>query len=98
MTGFDETVDCEAHGKQQETFVCQHISNSLTTGAPFGFWWSSVQRDEPRPDAWCTPCNEVIAASGGEWTEEATAFARVKLICGSCYDRAKEMVFSSSIH
>ena len=27
----------------------------------------------------------------GEWTDEAAAFAGVKILCAQCYDRAKRM-------
>jgi hypothetical protein len=84
------SVECNEHGMQDETFVCQHIVQGLREGVAYGFWWA----DDPatrRPDAWCTACNEMVAASDGEWTPEAAAFARVKLLCGACYDRAKGM-------
>jgi hypothetical protein len=32
-------VQCETHGWQEESFVCQHIATSLQTGVPVGFHW-----------------------------------------------------------
>jgi hypothetical protein len=33
----------------------------------------------------------VVAGTGGEWTPDAEKLAGVKLLCGLCYDTAKEM-------
>lgn len=81
------TVRCSEHGEQEETFVCQHIVETLRDGMPRGFFWS-IARDVPRPDA-CSACNDTVAAAGGDWTPEAEAAAGVRLLCGACYDRAK---------
>jgi hypothetical protein len=83
------TIDCEQHGQQPETFVCQHIVESLQTGNQVGFWWAS-EHGNPRPDAWCTACNELVREAGGEWDDQTESFASVKLLCGACYDRARE--------
>lgn len=86
----DNFVECDEHGLQQATFVCQHIILGLREDKPYGFWWSS-DSNNPRPDAWCTACDEYLASSGGEWNDKTEAFAGVTLLCGSCYDRAREM-------
>ena len=83
-------VACREHGSQDETFVCQHIVQGLREGVSYGFWWET-ESGNPRPDAWCTACNELVGAAAGEWTDEAMAFASVKLLCALCYDRAKGM-------
>jgi hypothetical protein len=44
-----------------------------------------------RPDAWCSDCEEVRVAEGGDWTDAAMAFVQAKLLCGGCYDRAKKI-------
>jgi len=85
-----KTVECNIHGSQPETFVCQHIVQGLVEGVPYGFWWGANSEDA-RPDAWCTLCNELLAAAGGEWTDEILAVAQVTLLCGACYDKAKTM-------
>jgi hypothetical protein len=85
-----QSVECGQHGHQDETFVCQHIVQGLRDQVPYGFWWAS-DPGNPRPGAWCTACNEVVAATGGEWTEDAERFAGVQLLCGRCYDLAKAM-------
>ena len=79
---------------QQATYVCQHILQTLRDGIPRGFWSSSESPENPRPDSWCSECEEVANAAGG-WDDESEAFAGVSLLCGSCYDRAKRMNVSS---
>jgi hypothetical protein len=32
-----------------------------------------------------------VQATGGEWNDESEGFAKVSLMCGACYDRAKAM-------
>ena len=83
-------TECHQHGNQDETFVCQHIVHGLREGVAYGFWWET-ESGSSRPDAWCTACEELVAAADGERTEEVVAFASIKLLCGLCYDRAKEM-------
>jgi hypothetical protein len=77
-------VDCDLHGKQQQTFVCEH----LVHGEGLGFFQADEQ-ENPRPDAWCSRC-ELIRQAHGDWTEESEKLLGVKLLCGACYDRAKE--------
>jgi hypothetical protein len=83
-------IECAQHGLQDETFVCQHVVQGLRDGKPYGFWWAS-DSDSPRPDAWCTACDELVAQNDGEWTGDAAASANIKLLCGACYDRARAM-------
>ena len=83
------TVECPEHGRTQATFVCRHLAESLHTGRATGFFTSDAE--QPRPDAWCAACEEMVWRTGGEWTEESEAFAGVTLICGGCYDRARAL-------
>jgi hypothetical protein len=83
-------VQCGTHGWQEQTFVCQHIVQSLHTGIPVGFHWPAEQSDA-RPDAWCLACEEARAQEGGDWTPEVVKRLGVKLLCGSCYDDAKSL-------
>ena len=39
-------IHCCEHGEQEETFVCQHIVETLKDKKPRGFWWSSEQARE----------------------------------------------------
>lgn len=83
-------IHCCNHGEQEETFVCQHIVQGLTDGIPRGFWWAG-ESEQTRPDAWCTLCNELVAESDGEWTDDVLSVAQVSLLCAICYDEAKGM-------
>lgn len=83
-------IHCDKHGDQQETFVCQHIVQTLVDGTPRGFWWAD-DPENPRPDAWCSECDNKVKKTGGEWTGESEAFAGVKLLCGACYDQVKKI-------
>jgi hypothetical protein len=82
-------VECAEHGPQQSTFVCQHVAASLGHRRSVGFWISDAS--EPRPNAWCTECERVVQARGGEWDDESEAFAGVTLLCGACYDEARAL-------
>lgn len=85
-----EKVKCAVHGWQAETFVCQHIWNSLSTGVPVGFHWSAESMSE-HPDAWCSSCEEARREAGGGWTPAVEEKLNVKLLCGACYEHAKRI-------
>jgi hypothetical protein len=82
-------VECSEHGPQEATFVCRHVVGSLRDRQPVGFWTSD--REVPRPDAWCSACQKVVQAAGGEWDDDSEAFAGVTLLCGACYDEARRL-------
>lgn len=84
------TIECDRHGVQEETFVCQHIVQTLSDEKPRGFYWAR-DSEQRRPDAWCSECQARVSATGGEWTEEVLAHAKVKLLCGACYDVASRL-------
>ena len=84
------TTNCSKHGEQQETFVCQHIVQGLHERVAYGFWWAE-NSDNPRPDAWCTMCNDLVKKSHGEWTDQILEISQVQLLCGACYDEAKSI-------
>ena len=44
-----ETIICEMHGKQETTFVCQHLAKSLRTKETVGYFCSTESPDNPRP-------------------------------------------------
>jgi hypothetical protein len=90
MPSKENSVACERHGPQPETFVCQHIVQTLRDRRPVGFYWST-ESQSARPDAWCSACNERVDAAGGEWTPEAEAAAGVSVLCATCYDEAKAL-------
>jgi hypothetical protein len=84
------SIRCAVHGTQQQTLVCQHIVDGLTDKRRVGFFWTSCDIDNPRPDAWCSACNERVASTGGEWVGEAFEHLQPQVLCGVCYDIAKQ--------
>jgi hypothetical protein len=91
VAGEFDAVECPKHGEQDSTFVCRHIVSSLRTGSPVGFIQSVENPEDPRPDAWCSECEKVRIEEGGEWNDQSEAFAGVTLLCGACYDEAREL-------
>jgi len=90
------TVECERHGPQPETFVCQHIVLSLHTRLPVGFFWPR-DTQESRPNAWCAECEARVKAMDGEWTGTAGQELGVSLLCAVCYDEARELNLEGKI-
>ena len=86
----DRVVECESHGPQEAAFVCSHLVASLPLGKAIGFFWAPGEEGS-RGDAWCAECEEVRIRCGGDWNDESEAFAKIKLLCGSCWDRLKEL-------
>ena len=83
-------VECPAHGSQEATYVCHHLAESLRTGKKVGFYCAP----EPRGDAWCAACEEVRVREGGEsgdWNDKSESFAKIKLLCGACYDNVRKL-------
>lgn len=83
------TIRCHEHGEQDETFVCQHIVTGLNKAKHVGFFTASGPTKK-RPDAWCSECNERVARSGGEWVGAALENVNAQLLCGICYDQARD--------
>ncbi|MBO6935407.1 MAG: hypothetical protein JJ863_10550 [Deltaproteobacteria bacterium] len=77
------TVECAAHGSCIATFVCTHLS----VGVGCGFNHPD-DPDDPYPDSWCDACDALYMREG-DWTEAATAFADVTLLCSGCWVAAR---------
>lgn len=90
MSDEPKYVECGEHGREQATFVCRHIVQTLRDGEARGFFSSGESPDNPRPDAWCGDCEDLVNRVG-EWNDESEAFAGVSLLCGACYDQARAM-------
>lgn len=86
----NKTIHCSTHGLQQRTYVCQHILAGLINRERVGFFWTTADPDNPRPDAYCTACEQRVRKTGGEWIGEALEHLEPKALCGSCYDLAKQ--------
>src|SRR5258706_14909177 len=83
-------VQCAVHGWHPEAFVCCHIFETLHTGLPVGFNWPP-RSEHPHPDAWCNACDMSRVEAGGDWNEELERMLDIRLVCGACYERAKEI-------
>ena len=83
------TITCTVHGAQQETFVCQHIVAGLNEKRRVGFFWTTYDPENLRPDAWCLACEERVRVTAGDWVGEAEAHLKPQVLCGACYDLAK---------
>ncbi|SDR50973.1 hypothetical protein SAMN05519103_04225 [Rhizobiales bacterium GAS113] len=83
-------VRCSVHGWQQRTFVCQHVADGLAKRKRVGFFSTKYDPDNSRPDAWCSACEERVRATGGEWVDPALKHLQPKILCGACYDLAKQ--------
>src|SRR4051812_2739963 len=94
MSDQDEIISCTIHGESYATFVCHHLAHSVNRGV-----YCSGDGEDPRPDAWCKKCDDLLMASGGEWTEEIEEYAQITLLCAHCYDIAREnnQTFSQSV-
>ena len=82
-------VECEVHGTQQETFVCQHVVHGLLRKERVGFFWTQDDPENARPDAWCADCEKRVQLNDGEWIGTAGDHLQPKILCGACYDLAK---------
>ncbi len=85
MTDFATEIECDRHGPSSATFVCQHVAR----GVGLGFFTSVEDPSDPRPDAWCTACEEMVNAAGGCWDERTEAIAQITLLCEGCYDEVR---------
>lgn len=60
--------------------MCRHLAE----GRGRGFHVADEDPDDPWPDAWCDACE--AASNGGEWDDEAIAFAGARALCSGCYE------------
>jgi len=86
----DESVSCDSHGEQQRTYVCQHIYEGLVARQRVGFFWTMYDPANQRPDAYCRECEARVRKTDGEWVGEALEQLQPKVLCGLCYDLAKQ--------
>jgi len=86
----NETLDCEQHGVQPETFVCKHIT-AAPPGTTVGFVSGEPEDDDDFRDAWCEACHAYLLAHGGDWIDGvANVPGGVDLLCAECY-RQREL-------
>lgn len=78
-----DQITCGTHGRQDTTFVCLHIIQSIQKGEGCGFWWNKVDGDF---QALCTACNDLT---------EQEFFAReadiINVLCFGCFQDAASL-------
>ena len=75
-----QTITCGTHGKQERTFVCKHIIETLQDGEARGFCWNKADGDF---QAICTACNDL---SENEF--HAIEEDNISLLCFGCFQDA----------
>ena len=82
-------IDCEEDGVGYAAFVCRHLFDArrATVDSRVGFRSEEPISDDPWPDAWCLACEEHLAATGGEWTDENAN--EIAMVCHRCYQRIR---------
>ena len=88
----DRYVDCSAHEKQRNAFVCKHLigKNKVGFNEAFETFEDMELGDDDDFQAWCDEC-EVERQKEGEWNEASMAFAEIRLVCERCYFEMKEL-------
>ncbi len=70
-------LKCGTHGRQKETFVCKHITQTLQDGVARGFVWDYV---DGAHEAICGACNELSEAAFQAQAEE-----NGRSLCYGCF-------------
>lgn len=79
-TNIDDTIDCEGHGKQPATIVCEHLAESQPEDEPIGFHWFC---DEEGLTANCDECEAEADADG--FLPEDYVTEHFVAICRECF-------------
>ena len=76
-------IRCGTHGEVNRAFVCGHLFAERKT--PLGFFEAEFDPDDPELEGWCQACEEMVLRDG-DWTEETTAAADIRLVCEFCFE------------
>lgn len=88
-------AECFDHGRQEAAFVCRHLIDAMSSGAPVGFYCA----EDPGatcPDAWCGKCEDARAECGWEWIEEVENGLGITMICVACYEKVRGICLAPS--
>jgi hypothetical protein len=100
-TGHDASADddrkilCGTHGMVDRAFVCGHLFARAIGQTHEPLTYFIAEADESNEDeieeecVWCAACDAVLR-SAGDWTDEATAFADVHVVCEFCLAKILE--------
>ena len=94
LAGTDDDPDerrilCGTHGVVERAYLCGHLfARGLGSTAPpltyFVADHDDAAEDELEEDCvWCAACDAMLQQEG-DWTDAATAFADVHVVCGFC--------------
>ncbi|MFP9114140.1 DUF6882 domain-containing protein [Flavobacterium sp. RHBU_3] len=86
-----ELIQCNTHGLRRMAFVCQHLNKTQRTGFHEAFETEPGMElyEDDDFQAWCDDC-ETIRLEDDGWNEKAMEFAKIKLVCESCYFEMKD--------
>lgn len=73
-------IICGTHGKQEETFVCRHIIETISDGEARGFYWN---RTEEGFEAICGACNDLSEKEFAKVVEDL-----IRPLCFGCFQDA----------
>ena len=79
-----DRVHCDEHGDSATTFVCVHITDSLSDGKPRGFLWSIDDDGEYQ-----AVCPQYRETPDDQWEARAGEVGRI--LCFGCYQRAAKL-------
>jgi len=84
-------IDCNVHGKSRSAFVCQHLNTKNKTGFEEAFeTYRGMELDEEDDlQGWCNECEKERLRTDG-WHDESMRFAKIRLVCETCYFNMKE--------
>jgi hypothetical protein len=88
----EKYVYCEQHERKRRAFICQHLTKTSKIGFEESFETFEDMEFEYKNDdfqAWCNECEKVRLELNG-WNEESENFAKIRLICETCYFEIKE--------
>ncbi len=89
-------IDCVTHGRVPASFVCSHILVSLSSLEPTGCIW--VRDQDGCINAYCDACGDKLEEEGSEWNDAAEEFAKIRLICEGCFEKAARINGIEDIH
>ena len=73
-------IHCGTHGKQEQTYVCRHIVETVEDGQPRGFYWN---KSDDEFQAICEACNNM---SDEEF--HAAEPENIRVLCFGCFQDA----------
>lgn len=83
------TIDCATHGASLPTYVCTHLLVSMSSLEPTGLTW--LRDEDECVNAYCDECAKKLADEGGEWNDAAVAFANIRLVCATCFEKVGQI-------